>query len=81
VTLEVKNERSISTGQLNDLHRLHTQPINQVVFLGTSGMINLGVGFPLRCLQRLSHPNVATQLCSWQNNWCTSGSFTPVLSY
>jgi len=24
---------------------------------------DLGVGFPLRCLQRLSVPNVATQRC------------------
>ena len=29
----------------------------------------------------LSHPNVATQRCSWQNNWYTSGTFNPVLSY
>ena len=25
------------------------------------GMSNLEEGFPLRCFQRLSHPNVATQ--------------------
>ena len=37
--------------------------------------------FTLRCLQRLSRPDVATQLCSWQNNWCTSGQSIPVLSY
>ena len=35
----------------------------------------------LRCFQRLSHPYVATQRCSWQNNWYTSGTFIPVLSY
>ena len=46
--------------------------------LGTS---HLGVGFPLRCFQRLSRPYLATRLCSWQNNRHTSGTSTPVLSY
>ena len=31
--------------------------------------------------QRLSHPNVATRRCPWQDNRCTSGSSNPVLSY
>ena len=43
--------------------------------------INLKVDFALRCFQRLSEPNVATQRCSWQNNWYTRDSSTPVLSY
>ena len=38
-------------------------------------------GFPLRCLQRLSRPNVATRLCRWRDNRSTRGSSTPVLSY
>ena len=38
-------------------------------------------GFTLRCLQRLSRPHVATQLCRWHDNWCTSGASIPVLSY
>ena len=38
-------------------------------------------GFTLRCLQRLSRPNLATLLWTWQSNRCTSGSSTPVLSY
>ena len=38
-------------------------------------------GFALRCFQRLSRPYVATQLCPWQNNWCTRGMSIPVLSY
>ena len=29
------------------------------------------VGFPLRCFQRLSCPDLATQLCRWHDNWCT----------
>ena len=52
-------ERAISTGQLNALLRLHTQPINVVVFHGPSEGINLGKshleeGFALICIQRLS---------------------------
>src|SRR5690625_1331349 len=35
----------------------------------------------LRCFQQLSVPHVATQLCSWRNNWYTSGVSIPVLSY
>lgn len=41
----------------------------------------LEVCFPLICLQRLSRPNLATQRCPWQDNWYTSGSALPVLSY
>ena len=41
----------------------------------------LGVGFPLRCFQRLSFPSIATQRCHWRDNWCTRGSSIPVLSY
>ena len=37
--------------------------------------------FTLRCFQRLSRPDVATQLCPWQDNWCTRGLSIPVLSY
>ena len=29
---------------------------------------HLEASFPLRCLQRLSHPNVANQRCTWQYN-------------
>ena len=39
---------------------------------------HLKAGFTLRCFQRLSVPNVATQLYPWQDNWYTSGSSTPV---
>ncbi len=42
---------------------------------------HLEASFPLRCLQRLSLPNVANQRCSWRNNWHTRGSSVPVLSY
>ena len=50
---------SVSTGQLRLLPTLHSQPINLVVFQGTSGpegptKPNLGKGFALICFQRLS---------------------------
>ncbi len=41
---------------------------------------NLEEGFPLRCFQRFSRPNVATRLCLF-NNRHTRGWSTPVLSY
>ena len=45
------------------------------------GKSSIQVGFPLRCFQRLSRPYIATQRCFWRNNWYTSGTFIPVLSY
>ena len=68
-------------GKLYALLRLHLPPINQVVFLGPSGKSHLEGGFPLRCFQRLSRPNVATQQCHRRDNWNTRGSSIPVLSY
>ena len=49
--------------------------------LNGGGKPNLGAGFTLRCFQRLSLPNTATQRCPWQDNWYTGGSFSQVLSY
>ncbi len=46
---------------------LRYQPIDRVFYTDSSGgskpsgMSHLGVGFPLRCFQRLSLPNIATQ--------------------
>ena len=45
------------------------------------GKSHLEGGFTLRCFQRLSLPDLATQLCSWRNNWYTRGQSIPVLSY
>jgi hypothetical protein len=78
--------RLISTARLNALRRLHLQPINLVVSQVPSGtmwygMSHLGGGFALRCIQRLSLPNIATQRCHWHDNWYTRGSSTRVLSY
>jgi len=68
------------------LRCLHLQPINLVVSQVPSGTIwygmsHLGGGFALRCIQRLSLPNIATQRCLWRNNWYTRGSSIRVLSY
>jgi len=78
--------RSISTGQLHALLHFHIQPINVVDFNKPSGTFrfersHLEAGFPLRCFQRLSFPNLATRLCHWHDNRYTRGSSTPVLSY
>jgi len=42
---------------------------------------NLGVGFSLRCFQRLSQRNVATRHYSWRYNRHTRDSSREVLSY
>jgi len=63
------------------LLHLHLWPIDVVVFHGSQGRPCFEGGFPLRCLQRLSCPNIATQHYRWHDNWSTSGPFTPVLSY
>ena len=47
----------------------------------TPGISYLKGGFTLRCLQRLSLPDLATLLCTWQYNRYTSGPSIPVLSY
>ena len=73
--------RAISTGKLHTLLRFHTRPINVVVFHGSQGNTRFQVGFPLRCLQRLSLPYIATLLCPWQDNRSTRDTSIPVLSY
>src|SRR5207302_7245159 len=75
---------AVSTGQLRLLPVLHLRPIDLVVFqepMSYDGRPDLGGGFTLRCLQRLSGPYVATQRCSRRNNWHTRGMSLPVLSY
>jgi len=42
---------------------------------------HLEAGFPLRCFQRLSLPEIATRRCTWRHNRHTSAPSTPVLSY
>ena len=74
-------DRAISTGKLHVLPRFHTQPINVVVYDGSQGKTSFEVGFPLRCLQRLSLPHLATLHCRWRDNRSTRGASIPVLSY
>jgi hypothetical protein len=74
-------DRTISTSKLRALLRFHTWPINVVVFHGSQGRTCFEVGFPLRCLQRLSRPHIATLHCRWRDNRSTGGVFIPVLSY
>jgi len=82
--LSWSSPRPISTSQLSTLLYLHLWPIYHVVYMGSypfGGISHLRVGFTLRCFQRLSPPNLATQLCHWRDNWCTRGLSIPVLSY
>jgi len=74
-------DRVISTGKLQRLPVFHTRPINVVVFHDSRGRTCFEVGFPLRCLQRLSRPYIATLLCRWHDNRSTRGTSIPVLSY
>jgi hypothetical protein len=68
------------------LPAVHLAPVYPVVSRGSlrpcgPGASRLGAGFPLRCLQRFAHPDVATQPCRFPDNWYTSGPSIPVLSY
>src|SRR5262249_16809884 len=76
-----QDNRAISSGKLNALPRLHTRPINVVVYHGSQGRTRFEVGFSLRCLQRLSRPHIATLHCRWRDNSSTRGASIPVLSY
>jgi hypothetical protein len=46
-----------------------------------AGKPNLGAGFTLICLQRLSLPNTANQRYRLHDNWNTGGSSSQALSY
>src|SRR6202021_412697 len=72
-------ERAISTGKLNASPRLHTRPINVMVYHGSQGRTRFEVGFPLRCFQRLSRPYIVTQHCGWRHNCSTRGTAIPGL--
>ena len=73
--------RGISTPRLHALLRFHLAPINVVISHGPITIPNLGVGFPLRCFQRLSEPDIATGRCHWRDSPQTRGRFISVLSY
>jgi hypothetical protein len=73
--------RAIRTGQLRASLRLHFRPIDVVVFHGSRARPGFEGGFPLRCFQRLSRPDLATRLRGWRHDRSTRGLSTPVLSY
>ena len=73
--------RAIRTGRLNALPRFHPRPINVVVYHGSHARPRFEGGFPLRCIQRLSRPHIATRRCRWRDNRYTRGASIPVLSY
>jgi hypothetical protein len=77
----IKLIRAISTGQLRGLLRFHLRPIDVVVFHGSWARPGFEEGFPLRCVQRLSRPHLATRRCGWRHNRYTRGASLPVLSY
>ena len=66
--------RLISTGQLHEsLVLASTSGLSTQWSAGSLSHLrvwksHLEAGFPLRCFQRLSHPNVANQRCTWQYN-------------
>ena len=74
-------ERAISTSWLHALLRFHPWPIDVMVYHGSSGRPGFEVSFPLRCIQRLSRPHIATRRCRWRDNRYTRGASIPVLSY
>ena len=74
-------DRAISTGQLRGLPRFHLRPIDVVVYHGSRARPGFEEGFPLRCVQRLSRPHLATRRCGWRHNRSTRGASLPVLSY
>ena len=76
----------VSTGRLHPSRDFHLRPIEHVFHMRATGTEvprnpNLGAGFPLRCFQRLSLPNVANRPCRWRDNRHTRGPSTQVLSY
>ncbi len=79
--MHMKRLTIISTIPLHLLPDLHVSPIYQVFCLGSSGRTYLRIGFALRCLQRFSFLDVATQLWGRPPNWLTSGQAISVLSY
>ena len=66
--------RAISNARLHGLPRFHLRPIDVLVWHGPRGRPRLEGGFLLRCLQQLSRPHLATQLCHWRDNWITRGT-------
>ena len=74
--------RHISNSQLKTLLFLHFCPIEVVVYNLPSGTLRSGTshlqgGLALRCFQRLSFPDIATQRCHCSDNRNTRGQSIP----
>ena len=65
--ISAEKRSAVSTGQLSALLHLHTRPIDLLVLQEPTPCKgrrpHLAEGFTLRCLQRLSRPDLATQRC------------------
>src|SRR3546814_18604014 len=61
------------------LPHLYLQPIYVIVFDVPQEKPHLVASFALRCFQRISLPDVATQPCTCHDNWYPSGRSTPLL--
>ena len=76
---------AVRTGRLRRSPAVHARPIDLVVFQEPMqhccGKPHLGGGFALRCLQRLSCPDLATRRCPERDSRHTRGRSSPILSY
>src|SRR3954468_15900971 len=75
-TAALGTDHSVSTGGLST--GWSSPALQEAQGLGS---VHLGACFPLRCIQRLSQPIIATRRCPWQDSRDTSGSSDSVLSY
>ena len=73
--------RAISTGQLERVAPLSPPAYRRGGLPRLSARPGFEGGFPLRCVQRLSRPHLATRRCGWRHNRYTRGASLPVLSY
>ncbi len=75
---------AVRTGRLKRSPAVHARPIDLVVFQEPTHFCwkpHLGGGFALRCLQRLSCPDLATRRCPERDSRHTRGRSSPILSY
>ncbi len=75
---------AVRTGRLKRSLAVHARPIDLVVFQEPTHFCwkpHLGGGFALRCLQRLSCPDLATRRCPERDSRHTRGRSSPILSY
>ena len=73
--------RVISTSRLNTLRCVHLKPINVIISHDPQTIPYLEAGFPLRCFQWLSIPDIVTRQCRGCDSRYARGQFIPVLSY